>query len=188
MSLLEELCVKESLIAFKTEKWNINNCSFWLCVFALSISMGATLLLPISIVSNEVLLLYPKTYYVQWLNGRLIQGLWNLIFLFANLSLFILLPFAYLFIESEGFSGNKKGLMGKFYETVVVLILSGFAIWGISHILSAVLSSERSILSGLFLNFIGFSDQLPFVYSCISFCGALLLLRKLALDWGVLQA
>jgi len=59
-------------------------------------------------VSNEVLLLYPKTYYVQWLNGMLVQGLWNLIFLFANISLFILLPFAYLFIESEGFSGHKK--------------------------------------------------------------------------------
>ena len=70
--------------------------------------MGATLLLPISVISNEVLLLYPNTYYVQWLNGMLIQGLWNLIFLFANISLFILLPFAYLFIESEGFSGHKK--------------------------------------------------------------------------------
>jgi len=82
--------------------------SFWICVFSLSISIGATLLLPISIVSNEVLLLYPRTYYVQWLNGMLIDGLWNLIFVFANLSLFILLPFAYLFIESEGFSGHKK--------------------------------------------------------------------------------
>jgi hypothetical protein len=77
-------------------------------VFSLGISLGATLLLPISVISNEVLLLYPNTYYVQWLNGMLIQGLWNLIFLFANISLFILLPFAYLFIESEGFSGHKK--------------------------------------------------------------------------------
>lgn len=80
--------------------------------------MGATLLLPISIISNEVLLLYPSTYYVQWLNGMLIQGLWNLIFLFANISLFILLPFAHLFIESEGFSGNRKVRTLQFYMII----------------------------------------------------------------------
>jgi len=68
--------------------------------------------------------------------------------------------------------------MGKFYETVVVLFLSGFAIWGISHILAAVLSPGRSVLGGLF-NLIGFSNQLPFIYSCISFFGVLLLLCKL---------
>lgn len=48
--------------------------STWLCTFALSISIGAVLLLPISIVSNEVLLLYPNSYYVKWLNISLIQG------------------------------------------------------------------------------------------------------------------
>lgn len=63
----------------------------------------------------------------------------------------------------------------------MVLILSGFAIWGISHILAAVLSpGERSVLGGLF-NLIGFSNQLPFIYSCISFFGVLLLLCKFVL-------
>lgn len=46
----------------------------WLCTFTLAVSAGAVLLLPISIVSNEVLLLYPKSYYVQWLNSSLIHG------------------------------------------------------------------------------------------------------------------
>lgn len=35
-------------------------------------------------------------------------GLWNHVFLFSNLSLFVLLPFAYFFTESEGFSGQRK--------------------------------------------------------------------------------
>ena len=35
-------------------------------------------------------------------------GLWNMIFLCSNLSLFVGLPFAYLFTESEGFPGSKK--------------------------------------------------------------------------------
>jgi len=30
------------------------------------------------------------------------------VFLFSNLSLFVLLPFAYLFTESEGFTGYRK--------------------------------------------------------------------------------
>jgi hypothetical protein len=46
----------------------------WLCTFTTAVSAGAVLLLPISIVSNEVLLLYPKSYYVKWLNSSLIHG------------------------------------------------------------------------------------------------------------------
>jgi len=41
-------------------------------------------------------------------NYVLFIGLWNHVFLFSNLSLFILLPFAYLFTESEGFTGYRK--------------------------------------------------------------------------------
>ena len=35
-------------------------------------------------------------------------GLWNQIFLASNLALFILMPFAYLFTESEGLPGSRK--------------------------------------------------------------------------------
>lgn len=35
-------------------------------------------------------------------------GLWNLVFLFSNLSLIFLMPFAYFFTESEGFAGSRK--------------------------------------------------------------------------------
>jgi hypothetical protein len=35
-------------------------------------------------------------------------GFWNLIFLGSYLSLFVAIPFAYFFIESEGFAGSKK--------------------------------------------------------------------------------
>lgn len=48
--------------------------SVWLCTFSLAIAIGAVLLLPISIASNEVLLLYPNSYYVKWLNSSLIHG------------------------------------------------------------------------------------------------------------------
>ncbi|KAG9348040.1 hypothetical protein JZ751_004060 [Albula glossodonta] len=86
----------------------VNRISLYLCTFTLAVSAGAVLLLPFSIISNEILLSFPKNYYIQWLNGSLIHGLWNLVSLFSNLCLFVLMPFAYFFLESEGFAGSKK--------------------------------------------------------------------------------
>ncbi|XP_066544178.1 limb region 1 protein homolog isoform X2 [Amia ocellicauda] len=86
----------------------VNRISLYLCTFTLAVSGGAVLLLPFSIISNEILLTFPQNYYIQWLNGSLIHGLWNLVSLFSNLCLFVLMPFAYFFLESEGFAGSKK--------------------------------------------------------------------------------
>ncbi|XP_017482754.1 PREDICTED: protein Lilipod-like isoform X1 [Rhagoletis zephyria] len=147
--------------------------SSWLCTFSMAIAVGAALLLPISIASNEILLLYPNSYYVKWLNSSLIQGLWNHVFLFSNLSLFVFLPFAYLFTESTGFVGHKKGIIARVYETFTVFSLLATVVLGITYVLSAVMDPERiGFLSLLNLG----SVHLPFLYSCVSFLGVLLLL------------
>ncbi|XP_050193409.1 protein LMBR1L isoform X2 [Myiozetetes cayanensis] len=86
----------------------VNRIALGLCTFTLAVALGAVLLLPFSIISNEVLLSFPHNYYIQWLSGSLVHGLWNLVFLFSNLSLVFLMPFAYFFTESEGFAGSKK--------------------------------------------------------------------------------
>lgn len=52
----------------------VSSVRLWLCTFTLSVSVGAVLLLPLSILSNEVLLSFPDSYYMQWLNGSLIHG------------------------------------------------------------------------------------------------------------------
>nr|CAD7400583.1 unnamed protein product [Timema cristinae] len=129
-------------------------CSFfslWLCTFSLAVSVGAALLLPISIVSNEVLILYPSSYYVKWLNSSLIQGLWNHVFLFSNLSLFMLLPFAYFFTESEGFTGYRKCLMARVYETTVVLVLLSILVLGMTYIMSALIDKDKSSIQTLLI-------------------------------------
>nr|CAD7427867.1 unnamed protein product [Timema monikensis] len=129
-------------------------CSFfslWLCTFSLAVSVGAALLLPISIVSNEVLILYPSSYYVKWLNSSLIQGLWNHVFLFSNLSLFMLLPFAYFFTESEGFTGYRKCLMARVYETTVVLVLLSILVLGMTYIMSALIDKDKSSIQTLLM-------------------------------------
>uniref|UniRef100_A0A673MVL3 Limb region 1 homolog-like protein n=1 Tax=Sinocyclocheilus rhinocerous TaxID=307959 RepID=A0A673MVL3_9TELE len=147
-------------------------CRLWLCTFTLSVAVCAVLILPISILSNEVLLTFPHSYYMQWLNGSLIRGLWNLVFLFSNLSLVFLMPFAYFFTESEGFAGSKKGIMARVYETAVMLLLLSLLVLGIVWVASALIhhNTARESLYDLW------EYYLPHLYSGISLFGVLLLL------------
>lgn len=73
-----------------------------------------------------------------------ISGLWNYVFLLANSSVFIFLPFAYLFSESSGFVGHKKGVISRVYETFVVLTLLAVVVLGMTYVISAVIDPERS--------------------------------------------
>ncbi|XP_062396373.1 limb region 1 homolog-like protein [Sardina pilchardus] len=154
------------------EDATVNKIALWLCTFTLSVAVCAVLLLPISIVSNEVLLTFPHSYYMQWLNGSLIHGLWNLVFLFSNLSLVFLMPFAYFFLESEGFAGSKKGVMSRVYETAVMLLLLSLLVLGMVWVASALLHhhTARKSLYDLW------EYYLPYLYSGISLFGVLLLL------------
>uniref|UniRef100_A0A8C2XA18 Limb development membrane protein 1-like n=1 Tax=Cyclopterus lumpus TaxID=8103 RepID=A0A8C2XA18_CYCLU len=144
----------------------------WLCTFTLSVAVCAVLLLPISILSNEVLLTFPQSYYMQWLNGSLIHGLWNLVFLFSNLSLVFLMPFAYFFTESEGFAGSRKGVMARVHEAVVLLLLLALLVLGIVWVASALLHDNMARKSLYDL----WEYYLPYLYSGISLFGVLLLL------------
>ncbi|TWW56651.1 limb region 1 homolog-like protein [Takifugu flavidus] len=154
------------------EDATVNKIVLWLCTFTLSVAVCAVLLLPISILSNEVLHSFPHSYYMQWLNGSLIHGLWNLVFLFSNLSLVFLMPFAYFFTESEGFAGSKKGVMARVYEAVVLLLLLALLVLGIVWVASALLHDNlaRKSLYDLW------EYYLPYLYSGISLFGVLLLL------------
>ncbi|XP_026092530.1 limb region 1 homolog-like protein [Carassius auratus] len=159
-------------VADDIEDATVNKIVLRLCTFTLSVAVCAVLLLPISILSNEVLLMFPHSYYMQWLNGSLIRGLWNLVFLFSNLSLVFLMPFAYFFTESEGFTGSKKGIMARVYETAVMLLLLSLLVLGIVWVASALLhhNSARESLYDLW------EYYLPYLYSGISLFGVLLLL------------
>lgn len=164
---------KEYYFADDDEDAVVYRISLWMCYFSLAVSLGAALLLPISIISNEVLLLYPTSFYIQWLNSSLIHGLWNEIFLFSNMSIFILLPFAYLFTESEGLPGSRKGVISRLYETFLVFLLVAALLFGMTFILSAILDYGRASLHTLFALWSGY---LPFLYSCLSCFGVMLLL------------
>ncbi|KAL3040361.1 hypothetical protein OYC64_011400 [Pagothenia borchgrevinki] len=151
----------------------VNRISLYLCTFTLAVSGGAVFLLPFSIISNEILLSFPKNYYIQWLNGSLIHGLWNLVSLFSNLCLFVLMPFAYFFLESEGFAGSKKGIRARILETFVMLFLLALLILGIVWVASALIDNDPASMESLYDLW---EFYLPYLYSCISLMGGLLLL------------
>ncbi|XP_069043551.1 limb region 1 homolog-like protein isoform X2 [Lepisosteus oculatus] len=156
-----------------SEDATVNTIALWLCTFTLAVSVCAVLLLPLSILSNEILLSFPHSYYMQWLNGSLIHGLWNLVYLFSNLSLIFLMPFAYFFTESEGFVGSKKGVMARVYETAVVLLLLTLLVLGILWVASALIDHDSAARDSLYDLW---ECYLPYLYSCISLLGVLLLL------------
>uniref|UniRef100_A0A3P9ASK5 Limb development membrane protein 1 n=1 Tax=Maylandia zebra TaxID=106582 RepID=A0A3P9ASK5_9CICH len=151
----------------------VNRISLYLCTFTLAVSGGAVSLLPFSIISNEILLSFPQNYYIQWLNGSLIHGLWNLVSLFSNLCLFVLMPFAYFFLESEGFAGSKKGIKARILETFVMLFLLALLILGIVWVASALIDNDVASMESLYDLW---EFYLPYLYSCISLMGGLLLL------------
>ncbi|XP_044909005.1 limb region 1 protein homolog isoform X9 [Felis catus] len=151
----------------------VNRISLCLSTFTLAVSAGAVLLLPFSIISNEILLSFPHNYYIQWLNGSLIHGLWNLASLFSNLCLFVLMPFAFFFLESEGFAGLKKGIRARILETLVMLILLALLILGIVWVASALIDNDAASMESLYDLW---EFYLPYLYSCISLMGCLLLL------------
>ncbi|KAM3929101.1 limb region 1 protein homolog isoform 1-T1 [Leptodactylus fuscus] len=155
------------------EDVTVNRVSLFLSTLTLAVSAGAVLLLPFSIISNEILLSFPKSYYIQWLNGSLIHGLWNLVSLFSNLCLFVLMPFAFFFLESEGFAGLKKGIKARILETVVMLILLALLIFGIVWVASALIDNSSASMESLYDLW---EFYLPYLYSCISLMGCLLLL------------
>ncbi|KAG8443587.1 hypothetical protein GDO86_012115, partial [Hymenochirus boettgeri] len=155
------------------EDETVNSVSLFLSTFTLAVSEGAVLLLPFSIISNEILRSFPKSYYIQWLNGSLIHGLWNLVSLFSNLCLFVLMPFAFFFLESEGFAGLKKGIRARILETVVMVILLALLIFGIVWVASALIDNSSTSLESLYDLW---DFYLPYLYSCISLMGCLLLL------------
>lgn len=45
-----------------------------MCTFALATSYAAILLLPGSVIGNEVIHLHSGNYYIQWLTNSLVQG------------------------------------------------------------------------------------------------------------------
>lgn len=141
-------------------------------MFGLAIAIGIALLLPLTIVCNEFILRYNKLPEWSWLNDKLIKQLWSYIFIFSNFC-FLLIPFSYFFAESTGFSRSTDNFSSRLVQAFVETQLT------MTIILSCLilgLSTVFPIFQLNFLQLLTFWLNFPFLYSCISFMGAILLL------------
>lgn len=67
--------------------------------------------------------------------------------------LFALLPFAYLFVESEGLFGYKRGLLSRAKETLLTLFLLSFVIMGLVYIITALVDWDQDSFARLISKF-----------------------------------
>ncbi|VDO64359.1 unnamed protein product [Heligmosomoides polygyrus] len=170
ISLFKSKSDNDSLYA-GDEDYFVYRISVWMCSASLAVSIGSIALLPFSVVSSELLQRYPDNYYLQWMSWSLINSLWNYVFALSNLSLFVLLPFSYFFIESQGFSKNKNGIMQRVYETLAVCALLIVVVLCLGDVVLTLISSSVSLISITSVN-------LPLIYSFVSFAGVMLLLMS----------
>ncbi|XP_067935021.1 protein LMBR1L-like [Watersipora subatra] len=165
---------REELCGGDREDECVYRISVAMCTFSLASSFAAILLLPGSVIGNEVIHLHSDNYYFKWLTNSLVQGLWNKVFLCTNLSLFIFLPFTYLFMESSGFSGSRQGLMSRIKETVVMLFLLGVLVNCLAWLFSSMFGDGQRLSQQNISD--AWHFYLPYIYSLISMFGVSILL------------
>lgn len=155
------------------EEYRPYKISTWICSFTLAISMAAFLLLPVSIITSEITWIHDVK-----IRESLLDGMWKYVFLFSNLSLFFLLPFAYFLPESEGFSGSRRGMSSRLRETLVLLMIVTIIVLGLTYTVCCLFFGIGCLpaTQNYYDQLITIWQYLPFLYSCISFIGALLLL------------
>ncbi|PAA82622.1 hypothetical protein BOX15_Mlig027885g2 [Macrostomum lignano] len=156
------------LLRLDNEERIVDTVTLLVCTLSLAVAIATVLLLPLSVISNEVKLAYPDSFYMQWLTGTLVLQLWRWVSLSANLCIFLLLPFAYLFSESQGYPGSRPGLLARFYETLCTFCLLCVVLFGLGTTLFAF------FWHGSFLDL--WRVYLPALFSLVSFCSVLLLL------------
>lgn len=118
-----------------------------ICTFTLTIGFIACSLLPFSIVANEILVLFPHSYYIQWLNTDLVQDLALVINLGTKISC-ILLPLSYFLLISQGFHDNSNALSSRILEALFTLLFTYILIFGTTWSLCNFISALYNLIFG----------------------------------------
>ncbi|CAJ0581140.1 unnamed protein product, partial [Mesorhabditis spiculigera] len=179
------LNVDDELFAGKNDFY-VYRITVWICSFSLAISLCSIILVPFSLLGVELLVSHAGNYYLQWYNWPLITFLWQWVFTLSNVSLFVLLPFSYFFLESHGL-GRDTSLIGRVYEAMaisVVLIVIALCSCELLYYFSAA-PSDLTIFE-IFSVFTIIYVDLPFLYSCVSLLGALAFMASIPYGYSSL--
>eukprot|EP00698_Gefionella_okellyi_P001616 TRINITY_DN11534_c0_g1_i1.p1 TRINITY_DN11534_c0_g1~~TRINITY_DN11534_c0_g1_i1.p1 ORF type:complete len:442 (-),score=84.87 TRINITY_DN11534_c0_g1_i1:84-1409(-) len=109
--------------------------AFWLTAFAFSVAIAAVLLIPFTVVASVVIARYGHSDYASWLNYEFVFDLWNMVFWGVQLCLYLILPFAYLYMEAVGLRG-ARGVFARLCETSIQVGLLLLVICGAAYAIS----------------------------------------------------
>ncbi|CAH8848551.1 unnamed protein product [Trichobilharzia szidati] len=143
-----------------------------MCTFTLTIGLTSYSLLPLTIITNEILVIFPQSYYVQWLNSELIQDLILLIDIGSKISC-LTIPFSYFLLISQGFlhksySSFASRLTDSFIMVFFFYILCFGTVWSLSSFISALNGCFLSADVSSGLSFGGSGDSISSGSSSIS--------------------
>eukprot|EP01104_Vermistella_antarctica_P003954 TRINITY_DN1435_c0_g2_i1.p1 TRINITY_DN1435_c0_g2~~TRINITY_DN1435_c0_g2_i1.p1 ORF type:complete len:553 (-),score=91.23 TRINITY_DN1435_c0_g2_i1:174-1832(-) len=136
----------------------------FLCTLGFTITIAAIGVIPLTILSNEIMLVYPHQHIVYWLNRQLVQDLWNTIFVGAHLCLFVLLPFAYFYHESNEMLPKLQG--GRFYYSCFLLLLLSLLVFTLAMVVHSIFWSSLRLRSVI--------DFVAAYYSLVTLSGSCL--------------
>eukprot|EP01117_Protostelium_nocturnum_P007586 TRINITY_DN2717_c0_g1_i3.p1 TRINITY_DN2717_c0_g1~~TRINITY_DN2717_c0_g1_i3.p1 ORF type:complete len:421 (+),score=143.85 TRINITY_DN2717_c0_g1_i3:206-1468(+) len=144
---------------------------FSLCMISASVFAAELLLVPLTIISHQLLTIYTKNWYLRWLRRDLISHFWDAIFFMNIISLLVMLPFAHLYEEAVGFGQTnlqklgykRRSLLGRLYETAFELMLFIVLLCGIAYLLYCIVGEDDT-------------NYLLFAYSLVSSLGSILFL------------
>ncbi|KAA0185956.1 hypothetical protein FBUS_06098 [Fasciolopsis buskii] len=126
----------------------IHQLVFGICTFTLTISLTGFSLLPFSIAANEVLLGFPQSYYVQWIDTDLLKDLSLIVNLGTKISC-LLLPLSYFLLIAQGFSASAHAFSSRFFEAVCLLIFAYLLVFGTVWSIVSFGASLHSFIVGL---------------------------------------
>jgi len=115
----------------------------YICAVPVGVAIGNTLLLPMSMISNEVVHLYPDSYLLEWLNGSLVHSIWECLYSFNCISLIIIIPFIYFYTESVGLT-RRRGQLPRVMEASILLVLFLIIICSIILVSIALVQTDYS--------------------------------------------
>nr|CAG8447022.1 7750_t:CDS:10 [Entrophospora candida] len=92
-----------------------------MCAAGLAMAFAGFLLLPFTMIATALLHdeIHSENYYLSWLDSNLLVTLWNYTFMGCNFALFVLLPFAFFYNETD----QLKTFWVKAQETATIMLL-----------------------------------------------------------------
>ncbi|CDW60445.1 limb region 1 [Trichuris trichiura] len=161
----------DNLYTCEQSDYAVYQTSTWICTFALAVSLAAIMLIPFSILSNELLVYYPNSFYFRWLNSSLLRSRFNFFWL--------------QLLESHSSNNllHSFDVMPRIVEASLMCAFTfGLTILAGQGLISLFVKSPSATLS--LKSLCWWFDNLPEVYSCISLSGMGVLLTCTPIGLG----